>query len=128
MLLKKSIVLSLLFLPLLLNAQEKYADRWKEVKRTDRQDKSVAFTDTMLINNVTKENLKMRRGSFEYPGTISNDLLEVGEEQYQMIKHDETEIRIGDENYIHIFARQLKDRARPMQRLPSKKKHCRKSL
>ncbi|KAA5536268.1 hypothetical protein F0919_00965 [Taibaiella lutea] len=105
----KRTTLFILFLPLFLNAQENYSNRWKEISRTDRKDKSVAYTDTMRINNVTKESLKMRRGSFEYSGTISNDLLEVGEEQYQIIKQDEKEIRIGDEDYIHIFARESKD-------------------
>lgn len=111
MLLKKKILLSLLFFPLFINAQEKYSGRWKEVKRTDRQDKPVAYSDTMLLNNVTKESLKMRRGSFEYSGIISNDLLEIGEEQYQIIKQSETEIRIGDEDYIHILTRELKDQS-----------------
>jgi hypothetical protein len=35
--------------------------------------------------------------------------LEIGDEQYQVIKQTETEISIGDTDYIHIFARQLKD-------------------
>lgn len=102
---------SLLLLSFCLNAQEIYSDRWKEIKRTDRQDKPVVFNDTMHLSNVTKTSLKMRRGSFEYPGIISNDLLEVGEDQYQVIKQHETEISIGDQDYIHIFARQLKDQS-----------------
>lgn len=111
MFLKTTLLSSLLLLSFSVNAQPEYSERWKEVKRTDRNDKPVAFDDTMHLNNVTKTSLKMRRGSFEYPGIISNDLLEVGEDQYQVIKQDETTIHIGDETYIHVFARQPKDRS-----------------
>lgn len=109
MMLRNEMILLLLLLASVSNAQETYSNRWKEIKRTDRKDNPVAYTDTIRINDVTKESLKMRKGSFEYTGTISNDLLEIGEEQYQIIKLTATELIIGDDNHIHILARELKD-------------------
>ena len=99
----------LLALSIGLFAQMNPSDRWKETKRTDRKNTVVSFKDTMQITGITKDSLKMRRGAFLYPGVISNDLLDMGYDQYQIIKMDANEIRIGDQDYIHILYKEAKD-------------------
>lgn len=96
----------LLALSVAVFAQNNYNDRWKETQRTDRKKTPVAFKDTMQITNITKDSLKIRRGAFLYPGTINNDLLDMGYEQYQIIKLSANELIIDDQDYIHIFSKE----------------------
>jgi hypothetical protein len=93
----------------MLFAQLNPKDRWKETKRTDRKNVVVTFKDTMQITGVTKDSLKIRRGAFLYPGAITNDLLDMGYDQYQIIKLNASEIKIGDQDYIHIFSKEAID-------------------
>lgn len=101
----------LLCLSVSLFGQWNPTDRWKETKRTDRKNVAVAYKDTMQLTGVTKDSLKMRRGAFLYPGVISNDLLDMGYDQYQIVKMNVNEIRIGDPDYIHIFSKEARDTA-----------------
>jgi len=84
-----------------------YSGRWKETARIDRQNKPVTFTDTMRLAEVTKDSLKIRRGSFLYPGAIYNDLLDMTYTQYQVIRMSPSEIKLGDESYIYTFSKEL---------------------
>lgn len=105
--------LSLLCLLLLctttLLAQEQLSDRWKETQRLDKNKKNIPYTDTMRLLNVSKESMHLRKGSFLYKGEISNDLLDFGYEQYGIMRQTKEEIRLRDENYIHIFSREARD-------------------
>ena len=92
-----------------LNAQETLSDRWKETKRTDLSNKAVSYTDTLRLSDVSKDEMNIRRGAFQYKGQISNDLFEVGDLQYGIMKNDKEEIQLRDEEFIHIFTREKKD-------------------
>jgi hypothetical protein len=90
-------------------AQETLSDRWKETKRTDLSNKAVAYTDTLRLSDVSKDGMNIRRGAFQYKGQISNDLFEVGDLQFGIMKNDMNEIQLRDEEFIHIFTREKKD-------------------
>lgn len=105
---KSILYISLLFLSASAHAQVTYSNRWKETARATRQNKAVTFSDTMRITDVTKDSLKIRRGAFLYPGAINNDLLDMGYQQYQIIKLDSTQIKIGDDTYIYTLSREPK--------------------
>src|ERR1700748_1238465 len=108
MFLKTINTILLLCMSVALFGQWNPTDRWKETKRTDRKNVAVAYKDTMQLTGVTKDSLKMRRGAFLYPGVISNDLLDMGYDQYQIVKMNASEIRIGDPDYIHIFSKEAR--------------------
>jgi hypothetical protein len=92
-----------------LNAQEALSDRWKETKRTDLTNKAVSYTDTLRLSDVSKDGMNIRRGAFQYKGQISNDLFEVGDLQFGIMKNDKEEIQLRDEEFIHFFTREKKD-------------------
>jgi hypothetical protein len=75
-----------------LNAQETLSDRWKETKRTDLTNKTVSYTDTLRLSDVSKDGMNIRRGAFQYKGQISNDLFEVGDLQFGIMKNDKEEM------------------------------------
>ncbi|WP_118976280.1 hypothetical protein [Taibaiella koreensis] len=101
-------LLSLVTQPLL-HAQESLSDRWKETQRLNLKQKAVAYTDTLRLSDITKESLNMRRGSFLYKGTIQNDLLDMGALTYGIDKQTNNEIRLRDEEFIHVFSREARD-------------------
>jgi hypothetical protein len=92
-----------------LNAQETLSERWKEIKRTDHSNKAVSYTDTLRLSDVTKDGMNIRKGAFQYKGQISNDLLEIGDLQFGIMKNNREEIQLRDEEFIHFFAREKKD-------------------
>ncbi len=47
--------------------------------------------------------MKMLKGSFVYNGVVTNDLLDMGYQQFQIIKLSGDEIKIGDDDYIHVL-------------------------
>lgn len=93
----------------MLHAQETLSDRWKEIKRTDLTNKVVAYTDTLRLSDITKDGLNIRKGSFQYKGQISNDVLDVGDLQFGIMKNTKEEIQLRDEEFIHFFSREQKD-------------------
>lgn len=101
-------LLSLTVLPSL-HAQNTASDRWKETKRLDLKQKPVTYTDTLRLSDITKESLNMRKGAFQYKGSIQNDLLDMGYLTFGIDKHTKDEIRLRDEEFIHIFTRETKD-------------------
>jgi hypothetical protein len=90
-------------------AQQHLSDRWKEVQRLDLKNKPVAYSDTMRLLGVTKDGMGIRKGSFVYKGQINNDVLDVSGVIYGILKNDENEIRLRDEEFIYVFAREAKD-------------------
>jgi len=92
-------------------AQPVLSDRWKETRRLDLRNKPVPYTDTMKLQHVSKEGMDMVRGSFLYKGRISNDVLEIGDLTFGIVKNTGEEIRLQDEESIHIFSREIKDTA-----------------
>lgn len=93
----------------LLHAQEILSDRWKEVRRMDLSNKEVSYTDTLRLSDITKDGMNIRKGSFLYKGQISNDVLDVGDLQFGILKNNKDEIRLRDEEFIYVFAREKKD-------------------
>jgi hypothetical protein len=94
---------------LYLNAQGQLSDRWKETQRLDLDKKPVTYTDTMRLLDVNKESMSLRKGSFLYKGTISNDLLDFGHLSFGIMKNNKEEIRLRNEEFIHVFSREAKD-------------------
>lgn len=92
-----------------LSAQDNLSDRWKETQRLDLNKKPVSYTDTLRLLQVTKESMSIRKGSFLYKGTISNDLLDFGYLTFGIVKNNKEEIRLRDEEFFHIFSREAKD-------------------
>lgn len=90
-------------------AQQNLSNRWKETQRLDLDKKPVTYSDTMRLLDVNKESMSLRAGSFMYKGTISNDLLDFGHLTFGIMKNNQNEIRLRDEEYIHIFSREAKD-------------------
>lgn len=93
----------------LINAQEILSDRWKEIKRMDLSNKAVSYTDTLRLSDITKDGMNIRKGSFSYKGQISNDVLDVGDLQFGIMKNNKEEIQLRDEEFIYVFAREKKD-------------------
>lgn len=108
---KPIIILWLLSLTVLtsLHAQHTASGRWKETQRLDLKRKTVSYTDTLRLSDITKESLNMRRGSFVYKGSIQNDLLDMGDRSLGIDKQTQDEIRLRDEEFIHIFTPEAKD-------------------
>ncbi|RYZ33781.1 MAG: hypothetical protein EOP49_35405, partial [Sphingobacteriales bacterium] len=90
-------------------AQQPLSNRWKEVQRLDLSGNPATYTDTFRLAEVSKESISIRRGSFLYKGRIDNDVLTLGDYTFGIIKNDSLEIRLQDEESIHIFAREPKD-------------------
>lgn len=94
-------------------AQKTYPGRWIETQRTTREGTTVAYKDSMRLIQVTSDSLKMMKGSFAYNGLITNDLLDMGYQQFQIIKLSTDEIKIGDDDYIHILKPVITTNASP---------------
>lgn len=92
-----------------LHAQENLSDRWKETQRLDLSGKAVTYTDTLRLLHVTKEKMDIRKGSFSYTGLISNDVVQVGDMMYGLMKNEPKEIQLRDEEFTHVFSREVKD-------------------
>jgi hypothetical protein len=92
-----------------LAAQDQLSNRWKETQRLSLDKKPVSYTDTLRLQEVTKESMSIRKGSFLYKGTISNDLLDFGYLTFGIMKSSKEEIKLRDEEFIHIFTREAKD-------------------
>lgn len=90
-------------------AQETLSDRWKETQRLDLKKKAVAYTDTLRISGITKDEMNIRKGAFQYKGKIENDVLDLGYLTYGIMKNNQTEVQLRDEEFIHIFTREKKD-------------------
>jgi hypothetical protein len=93
----------------MLHAQENLSDRWKETGRLDLSGKPVTYTDTLRLLHVTKETMEIRKGSFAYKGEIMNDVVQVGDMMYGLMKNDPKEIHLRDEEFTHVFTREVKD-------------------
>jgi hypothetical protein len=93
----------------IVSAQETLSDRWKETKRINLEHKAVSYTDTLRLSDISKDGMNIRKGAFQYKGQISNDLLEVGDLQYGIVKNNKEEIQLRDEEFIHFFTRERKD-------------------
>ncbi len=108
---KQILTTTLLFLSsgFYLQAQSQLSDRWKETQRLDLDKKPVTYSDTMRLLDVNKESMSLRKGSFMYKGTISNDLLDFGHLTFGIMKNTKEEIRLRDEEFIHVFSREAKD-------------------
>lgn len=90
-------------------AQQTASDRWKETQRLDLKQKAVGYTDTLRLSEVTKSSLNMRKGAFQYKGTIHNNMLDMGYTNLGIDKDTRDEIRLRDEEFIHVFTREAKD-------------------
>lgn len=92
-----------------LKAQEHLSDRWKETQRLDLKKKAVSYADTLRLSDVTQDAMNVRKGAFQYKGSIANDVLDVGYLIYQIMKFTKEEIWLRDEENIHVFTRESKD-------------------
>jgi hypothetical protein len=75
----------------------------------DLSHKAVSYTDTLRLSDITKDGMNIRKGSFSYKGQISNDVLDVGDLQFGIMKNNKEEIQLRDEEFIYVFAREKKD-------------------
>ena len=93
-------------------AAQEFSDvRWKETSRTDQRKKSVTYTDTFYLNSVSKSEMNLRRGSFIYKGKLEGRILQLGHIAYIVLKNTTEEIHLQDEDFIHIFTREIKDQS-----------------
>lgn len=92
-------------------AQDALSNRWKESRRLDLHQKEVSFTDTFYLNDVTAKSLYLRKGAFQYKGTINKRTVDLGYITLSIEKRTDNEIQLKDDQFIHIFTRQLKEQS-----------------
>lgn len=92
-------------------AQEQSANRWKETSRTSLREKKVSYTDTLYLQMLNKEEANLRKGSFQYKGKIDKKIFDLGYITYKVLKNKEEEIQLQDDEFIHIFTREAKDKS-----------------
>ncbi len=88
------------------------AQRWVEFQRIEGKNKINQIENPMYINIDDNGNITLRRGSFAYPVEMEDSTLTMGDIAYQIVKKNDKEIRLKDENEItYVFKLDNKDKS-----------------
>ncbi len=104
------LLLSLSFFQL--DAQQLATERWKEItRRTLKGSKEVSFEDTLYLQRPNQQEILLRKGAFMYKGKVDKKKLDMGYITYSIVKDNDEEIQIQDNDYIHVFKKDQKDQS-----------------
>lgn len=108
--LRKILIGCLLLCNVYANAQDApLTNRWKETQRLNLKEKSVTYTDTLHILKIEKNEVSLRDNGFLYKAKIEKDKLDFLYRSFKIVKNNDKEIRLKDEEYIYVFSREAKD-------------------
>jgi hypothetical protein len=88
------------------------AERWKEVQRLNLKKKEQSYTDTMHLV-VQGADINIRRGAFMYKGARAGRVLDMGYTSYGIVKDKDDELQLRDDDYIHVFRKELSQQTQP---------------
>lgn len=101
---KISILFSLVISCLLPAAVQ--AQNWVEYKRTDANNKPIAYTDTIYIYHLQKDSISLRLNGFQYNNPIRNHKTDLTFTSFEVLAHGKEEIilekRSGTKHYFHF--------------------------
>jgi hypothetical protein len=83
--------------------------RWIETSRQDASGKTIPYQDTLFLQKSAPSEISIRKGSFMYKGEVKGKMLELGHISYKIEKNNDKEIRLKDEDVLHIFTKAVKD-------------------